>query len=326
MLDVSEVDAIRDAARALKDADSRLSYRLFRLAFLCRPGGPYIASNYKELKQSLGIKSFVVIGNCQAEIIASLLREKNPTIEIDLVVVAHLYKHASDDIYKRLDLVDYIVTQNISDAFSGISTSLLESKYKDKLIKIPNVFFSDYHPDWTYLPTVGGVRCQSPIGDYHCRTLVTSFLEGLSVDDAICRMYSPDYAVSTYANAAQNSIEELIERERHLDVVVSDIVWSDYLRGVCRFHTFNHPSRSPLNELVGRILDFAGLPNIEPDTQGENLDKVVFGVSKNVIGMTDGALLVNGAEVDIRDFSERSYATYWRNPLHLDAYRKRHWK
>ena len=137
-----EIDTIRDAASALRTKDPLLSFELFKIAFINRPTGPFIERSYFELKKELGIKSFVIIGNCQAGIIANLIRDKSEYFQVDEVITAHLYENHNDSIYRILDKADYIITQNISDKFEGINTTKILELYPEKTIRILNLHFA----------------------------------------------------------------------------------------------------------------------------------------------------------------------------------------
>jgi hypothetical protein len=157
-----DINKIRDAASVLRESEPKLAYQLFSLALKHRPNGHYILQSYKELKAELktelGIKSFVVIGNCQAGVIANLIAEKSNKFVIDKLITVHLPDDDRENIYDILDRADYIVAQNIRANFIGIDTDTIQKKYPQKIVKILNLHFSGFHQDWGYMPKIAGVR------------------------------------------------------------------------------------------------------------------------------------------------------------------------
>lgn len=77
-----EVDIVRDVAKKLISTEPRAALELFSLCLESRPDGQYLKAKCVELKEQLGITSFVVLGNCQATPISELIKFKNQNFQV----------------------------------------------------------------------------------------------------------------------------------------------------------------------------------------------------------------------------------------------------
>lgn len=160
------------------------------------------------------------------------------------------------EVYSRIrSEFDLVITAPLSDLYGPLSLSNLQNELSEnRLITIPNIYFSGLHPDLTYLGGLG--RCvQSPIGDYHSKLAIIGFLTGRSVSET-CELYNlNDFLKLNYNEAVKDSFRELQHREKSLDVTVSDII-EDNFRHVPCFMTVNHPTSFLLSLFVERLSNF----------------------------------------------------------------------
>jgi len=299
------------------------------------PKGPLINQIFNELKKDLNIRTAVVIGNCQAIPISSMIESKTKKIHIDDTIIAHAYIH-NDLLYKILDNTDIIITQNISEKFHGINTSSLQYKYKEKIIKILNLYYTGFHADWCYFPLVNGIRLRGPMGDYHNKTIIKSFIEGANTHEALNRYLSPLYN-EIYTDDPKKSLKILKEKEKSVDIKMVDFLYNEVDRIVC-FHTFNHPKKYILNEEINRILNFIKIPITEFSLNGECLDHVskrvnpahplscnenarCIGYSHKIVNNSISWISPNTFLND-KEMVVLFYRVYRYNSQFIDAYRK----
>lgn len=194
----------------------------------------------------------VVIGNCQARPIAQLLPILNPKIEVTTVLIVHLLK--SDDYEKHeryLNESDFIFTQLVAENYpcNFVRTAFLESSYPGKLVKLINLYFRGYSPDWRYVRLHGAPTLSGPLGDYHNQTLLNAWRLGKSVSEATEMVEDVEYNFKKYGSTLENSLKELSARE-----VLSDTSVVDYIfRYHCKkrlFFTFNHPTILLIEHMV----------------------------------------------------------------------------
>lgn len=326
----------QEAAHILESVNPKLALGLLSSAKKIR-SSPALNMLYRELKAKTRIINLVVIGNCQSTPLADLLHSKSSQVYVSHFVTVHNYRF-NKSIYKVLDDCDYIITQNISKKFAGINTHLLSKLYPDKLIKILNLYYKGFHPDWCD-PKVNGIRLRGPIANYHNQTILDSYIEGVAVEKACERYLSLDYN-ERYSRVAQESWAELKKREELVDIKMTDYLAQVIPVEAC-FNTFNHPKIKVLNEEAKRILDFIGV-NIEKYSySGANLDDVVQRVNpicslkerkaddNYCIGFKhnfeDGRISLSSFRsklVDDRDMIGAFYKLYDLNSDFIEGYRK----
>ena len=270
---LKNIIAVRDAAESLQDSHPELAFNLIEVAKNDRPSGPAISQLYASLKGKLGITDLVIIGNCQAEPLAALLRAKNPSIRIAKVITAHTYKH-DPQLDALIRTVDHVITQPIADKFGNIATNTLKQEHPNKVTTYLNLHFNGFHSDWSYLNTPKG-RLHGPMGEYHNVTIVEGFQQGLTQTETLTRLSSKEYNSARYQHAAEASLATLKEREADVDIKMTDVVEQDLAAKRCSFHTFNHPNKQLLNEEANRILEHLSIANMSKDTHGEILNFTV---------------------------------------------------
>lgn len=196
-----------------------------------------------------------VIGNCQARPIAHLLEGMFSNIQVNVIAIVHLLKNEQvNDYMPFFREADFIITQNISDTYpcDFVRTNSLSSEFKDKLIKIHNLFYRGYTPELIYLRLKGGGTLTGPLGDYHHQIIFDDWKSGLSQVQTIANVMSFEKWEMLFANIHQKSINELKERENFLDIKMFDDI-EKTLQDERLFFTFNHPCLKLILMLVNKL-------------------------------------------------------------------------
>ncbi|HCG6790961.1 TPA: hypothetical protein NJ263_004527 [Vibrio parahaemolyticus] len=307
-----EINEIRDVATSIMDKNPKLSFELFSLCLKYRPEGQYLKNKFLDLKEYLDIKTFVVLGNCQSLPISGLIEFKNPNFHM-VSTFREFEMRGINEVPSEFHYVDYIITQKLSDNFGVFATDSLKNKFLDKITVIPSCFFKGFHQDWNYFNHIGPIRdninrCQSPIGDYHNQTIYDSFVDGLGVEDTLVRLNSIEYNKEKYGQLAEESISELRRREEFTDIDISDFIWSRFKSGENAFHSFNHPKKIILNELVNRILTRLKLDHNKQPSPGECLDWDVL--SENILAGNRTSIIKKGKVYNEEQFVKDSFEIY----------------
>lgn len=127
-----------------------------------------------------------VVANCQARPIAFLFENALDGVEVVTVAIVHLLKDEQACEYESyFKNADFIVTQKIADNYpcQFIRTSELRKQYSQKIIEIPNLFYSGYNPELRYYRIPGKGTLNGPLGDYHNELLFEAWSQGRSVAD-----------------------------------------------------------------------------------------------------------------------------------------------
>lgn len=197
----------------------------------------------------------VVVGNCQARPLAEVLENLNPAIEVTAIAIVHLLKSEQFTEYQEaFKEADLIISQLVLDTYpcEFVRTNFLKSTYGDRVISIVNLYYTGYTPDWFYIriPNVGPLR--GPMGDYHNRTIFESWQDNEKVSVAAERLRSRKYN-KKYLPEIENSLQILREREKLVDVLITDLIQEKF-KNKRLFFTFNHPTMFLLAEYASRVL------------------------------------------------------------------------
>jgi hypothetical protein len=224
-------------------------------------------------------KKIVVVGNCQARPIAKILEALNPKIEVTATAIVHLLKQRQFEEYKEyFQEADLIVSQLVNDAYpcKFVRTNFLKAHYGTKVISIVNLFYSGYTPDWFYIRIPGEGPLRGPMGDYHNRTIFESWQQGESEETAVQLLNDVSFN-QRYRFEVQRSLKELHEREKVVDVRISDVIHSKMKRQRL-FYTFNHPAMNLIESYSRRVLQYADIkrrPSLIFRKQPEMLDQFI---------------------------------------------------
>lgn len=197
----------------------------------------------------------VVVGNCQARPIAKILESLNQAIEVTAVAIVHLLKSEQFSEYKRhFEEADIIISQLVFDTYhcDFVKTNFLKSTYGNKVVAIVNLYFSGYTPDWFYIriPGVGPLR--GPMGDYHNRTVIECWQQGKD-EQTVASLLGNKAFNERYVPEIESSLSNLKEREKLVDVPITDFIEKNFRKGRL-FFTFNHPTMMLMREYCVRIL------------------------------------------------------------------------
>ncbi|GGP85060.1 WcbI family polysaccharide biosynthesis putative acetyltransferase [Shewanella ulleungensis] len=236
-------------------------------------------------------KKVVVVGNCQARPIATLLEAMSEEIEVTKVAIVHLLNSEQEAEYKPFfEEADYIIAQLVSDNYpcEFVRSDKLSNQYGNKVIKVINLFFNGYFPDWRYLRIPTGGTLHGPMGDYHNSIIFHGWRNKKSIDSVIQKLKSQTYYSKIYMDADRASLNELVRREKNSDVNIVSYIKRIYKEKKL-FFTFNHPTLELLSEYTKNIIAKLGLPltSIKVPNREEPLDSLIISVIplyKDLIG------------------------------------------
>lgn len=199
----------------------------------------------------------LVLGNCQAPNIARCLASATDVSVLGIEVM--LYSSEQKLFAQLIEDANYIVTPELSEVFGSIGFEVIKKAHSSQkvIISYSPFYFTAEHPDIAYWGSRGR-RVSSPVGDYHSRIALRSFLEGLSVAECINRFNADAFFEMGYFDAFDNSLIETIRREQDCDVKIGDYLEAKF--GEERLSlSVNHPTSSLFIEFSRRILLATGL-------------------------------------------------------------------
>jgi hypothetical protein len=203
----------------------------------------------------------LLIANCHVEPIGWFLSSHHEVEKI-LTIPIHLagtkrFEQYQNEFTNFYDPNEYVVlTFHNNDSYGKFSFKEL-SLLNSRVYTITNLFFSGLHPDITYCGG-SGRRIQSPLGDYHSKIILYSYLTNKSTDNCIKSFNQKFYEEFKYFDEYDNSSNELIRR----DAINSIKFAEEFLETVKispSLFTVNHPVGNIFQEFSISIASKLGL-------------------------------------------------------------------
>lgn len=274
----------KEIAAQLIDEGLQLGKDFIPYHFLCNSiinyrelfsfGPEKILSLMQKLKERKKIA--VIYGNCQTPILSRVLLLSHAfSKDYFFVEIPAVHEYASrmkkqwDTLIKDNTFwqqVDLFIYQNVSEDnrfCNGLATDNILKKLGGscKTIKIINIYFSGYFIQTTknehnFMKDVQQSGL-CPFGDKYIDNML---IQELGKKEILEKVTKADFIPSEeIRNLAQKSLTELKEREKDVDVIISDYIIENYDKRQL-FYSFNHPINTVLIEYAKRILSFLGYP------------------------------------------------------------------
>lgn len=202
----------------------------------------------------------LIIGNCQTQPISEWIRLHAEIGKVWTLPI-HLY---GTEIFKKFEH-DFllavesesitILSQHLSSDFGAYSTERMRSRFS-RFFTFSNIHFNGLHPDITYLGDLGE-RAASPLGDYHSKIILDSYVNGLS--EAACRerFSNNTYDSIGYYEEYNRSATELLIRDEANDIRFAKTFLDLVSKRFCMY-SINHPAGTVFSAIADEILDFLG--------------------------------------------------------------------
>jgi hypothetical protein len=214
--------------------------------------------------------NILVIGNCQARPLSSLLCDGKANVALEPIIL-HLTKEADQDTHETLlQKADLVVSQATSQSFlpNHLSSDYIKERFRDRSIIWPNIFYAGQTPYLRYVTHRTMGRLIGPLDVYHDLRILRDWYEkrlGIALPQSDIRP----------AEVVDRSIEDLRAKEVACDVIISDLIEAEQTKRRL-FFTFNHPTHWLLARLAERVSDIAeiALPSMSSMHQ-EFLGRIV---------------------------------------------------
>lgn len=203
----------------------------------------------------------VVIGNCQAQPLTTILNALQGQIRFLQVPAVHLIRSSEvGKLHRLLERAAVCALQPISNNYRQMP--LGEEQLSDHLprsaavVRFPSLYYSGLHPYQCYVRGQNGMNIGAPLVGYHdlralfAASRTSEMIEALNMVETVENK-------AKIAEAARQSIALLRDRESSLDVAISDCI--DQSDGTT-FYTMNHPSDYLLLATAKRILAHLEVP------------------------------------------------------------------
>lgn len=202
-----------------------------------------------------------IVANCQVQPLAKLLSALNG-VQTVVPVPTHQFgtKHFEkpEEAFKSLiqDPDAIVLSYSHESRFNDYATQALKQQVL-KFYTLTNIHFSGLHPDIIYVGDQGG-RIQSPLGDYHSKIILHSFLTGRLQTECLLRFSGNGYERLGYYHEFEKAATELRNRDNHLDIPFAENFLA-LLAETPSLYTVNHPTPVIFQEYVLVIAQHLGL-------------------------------------------------------------------
>lgn len=203
----------------------------------------------------------VVIGNCQAEVIAEGMRFFKPDAFSKHILsweIPRWYDNV-DSFINDLKSFDHIFSHNV-DLSPYLPGGLQELKERfTNAIEIPTVVFPAYHPDlvYVYRGQGSGEAVFSPIGAYNSAIALFGYKKDLSAYQTIRLFNEAVYRKLGYFDMWEASQNALLASGRDAGLSLASL-FPKWTRSGCFMHSINHSKIEPLIDisklLLGKVL------------------------------------------------------------------------
>ncbi len=202
-----------------------------------------------------------IVANCQVQPLAKLLSALDG-VQTVAPLPTHQFgtkqfektEETFNDLIQDPDTV--VLSYNHESRFNAYATQTLKQQIR-RFHTLTNIHFSGLHPDIIYVGDQGG-RIQSPLGDYHSKIILHSFLTGRSQSDCLQRFSGNEYERLGYYLEFEKSATELRSRDNPLDIPFAGHFLALLKETPC-LYTLNHPTPAVFQEYVLVIAQHLGL-------------------------------------------------------------------
>jgi hypothetical protein len=207
----------------------------------------------------------VIVGNCQAKALEMMLETNEEFTKrfefVSFPAVHELQAEVVPELHKAVADAALVILQRIDDNYReglGVGTGTLASIAGNAtVVRWPSVYWAGYFPDLFYFrDSDGQVVVDGPF-DYHDRTILEAYGEGIDVDDT-CRLLEDANRPSNAQEWAEHATAELDDRGRDCDIQVTKFIESRF-REELLFFTMNHPTNRMLGFIAEEIAGLLGL-------------------------------------------------------------------
>ena len=180
-------------------------------------------------------------------------------MEITGVGVVHLASSEDEAfVVGACESADVIFAQLVQDNYPipFVRTNALKAAHPNKVVVWPNLFFRGQCPDLYYATGIGRQRLTGPLTEYHLRTVLDGWVDGVPVSETTTRIR--DGSMASSLDIGDQSLRQLRHREKMTDIQICDVIEASWTHQRL-FFTFNHPRTALLEAVTRRLLQTAGI-------------------------------------------------------------------
>ena len=223
----------------------------------------YFHATQPEINEKHIMKCITVVGNCQAPVLAKLIKSCSPPeYEVNsLLLHRHSLETLDTLVQKENSIILSVPFKRIRGDSSFANQDLPRRYPNSRVLSLSNIYFEGYHPYWGYFYNSNGKKLYPEWDDYINYWIVHQYLNNNTKDLSSPALLMEMLNHSIYEACWARSKAELARREAESDSItnIADLLELCRVENKKLFWTCNHPSRFLFNVMAEQIVKVLGL-------------------------------------------------------------------
>lgn len=262
-----------------------------------------------------GAPTVVVLSSCQGAALARAIAALAEVSVFGCAVTKTKDPETAQHLLALMEHADHILIAPFTHVWGDFSQDNLRARFGDRVVSYNRPFFEALHPDLTY---VHGSAPKSPVGSYHSRITIDSYLAGLSIAECLERFSREGYEEIGFPEVARKAFEKLETKDKAVEIKVKDLI-EENIKKEPLFYTINHPTSNFFTLVAERFLELAGIkyhrlcPSLVPSVLITNTIWPVDRIWSGYLGLnynTNNVYWYNFYMYSLEEFVWRSYRIY----------------
>lgn len=262
-----------------------------------------------------GRPRIVVLSSCQAPPLARVIAAIADVSVFGCAISKTKDEHLAAHLMAMMDAADFVLSAPLSASWQPFDEQNLRERLGSRLLTYHRPNFAALHPDLTYLRDP---HLKSPVGDYHSRIVVDSFLAGMTEEQCIARFGRQEYVRMGFEDIARKAISKLHKNDASVDIKIADFVLEN-MKDKEILYTVNHPTQILNGYIAKEFLCRIGIdqiparPMLIPTVLSSN---VIWPIDRdwadimNLSFYTERVFWHSNYIIPLEEFVMRSYALY----------------
>ncbi len=222
-----------------------------------------------------------LIGNCQANPLARILKFLGPRIQVTRYPVQDLAPRfpAREDLFQELDRYDLVYSlpfgPGLHPELDGLT---LRDRLGERFRFYPMVEFNAFHPDCVYIRRRAPAEfVHSPIGDYHSAIALLGFTLGFPIERTLALYAGDVFERLGYFRFWKISEDVLLEQARAIGFPI-EAIYRSWVRRSPFMHSLNHPRLFVMADVAATLMRHSGIDGLAHARTVENYfpDETLF--------------------------------------------------
>jgi len=209
----------------------------------------------------MGYPRISLLGNCQAKMLARILKFLAPAVEVIRFPFHELASRlpTREEVFRELARFDLVYSQPFGPGLHpAVDGLMLQERFRSCFYFYPVVEFNAFHPDCVYIVRRDPHEfAKSPIGDYHSAIAFLGHSLGFTAERTLSLFTAEVFERLGYFRFWKVSEEVLLQQGRAIGFPLEPI-YRSWVRRCPFMHSVNHPRLFVLADIARTLLRQSG--------------------------------------------------------------------